>query len=173
MRPRGLIRGGVFALLLGSGAGCGDALPPTLRIGSEVAAEQLQSPREGRSLLWVLQPSDYLQCQSHAREIRRVQRQGGAALPLTVVAVGGRGDWARSFIQRERLGGRVVEMTPAAYRRAFGARPRSALYVLSGSRVRASVSVVERTEMEEGALSALLDGVSRQDAAGSTGAREP
>lgn len=162
-----------LAALLWACAGCADPVPPAFPVGTEVSSRAVALPAAGANLLWVLQPGDYLQCQSHAREIRRVQRQTPGGMGLTVVAVGGREDWAKEFLARERIDARVVGMTPRAYKDEFRRRPRSALYVLTGARVRASVSVVERSEMVEGELSGLFARVGKEDAAGSTGAREP
>jgi hypothetical protein len=147
-----------LALLLAC-AGCGKAPPARFELGSELAGGLLPQDAPGTRLVWVLQPADYLQCASHAREIRRVQRQAERGIGLTLLAVGGHPEWAHAFLARERLEGRVVAVTADVYRREFGRRPVSALYVVNGTRVRGSFSVVERAEMKQGELSRVLAGV--------------
>ena len=138
----------------------GDTLPTSVRPGAGT----------GTHLVWVLHPQDYLLCESHAREVRRAQRQRrGGLVPLTMVAVGGRGDWARDFIRRERLAATVIELSPSQFRSAFGRRAASALYVARGRRVGMSISVTGRAELEDGALSQMLDQIAEVDAG--TGAR--
>lgn len=148
-----------FAAL--ASAGCREAPTPRFQIGSQLAGGSIPVDAPGTSLVWVLQPADYVQCATHAREVRRVQRQASREIPLTVVAVGDHEEWARAFVARERLDAKVVVLTPREYRREFGRRPVSALYVVSGKRVHASFSVVERTEMQLGELSRVLAGVNR------------
>ncbi|WP_420127744.1 hypothetical protein [Longimicrobium sp.] len=147
-----------LALLLAC-AGCGTARPAAFELGSELAGRLLPGDAPGNRLVWVLQPADYLQCASHAREIRRVQRQAGGGIGLTLLAVGGHPEWARAFVARERLEATVVAVTPDVFRREFGRGPVSALYVVDGTRVRGSFSVVERAEMKQGELSRVLSGV--------------
>lgn len=147
-----------LALLLAC-AGCGKALPAQFELGSELAGGLLPADAAGPRLVWVLQPADYLQCASHAREIRRVQRQEAGGMSLTLLAVGDHEEWARAFVARERLDATVVAVTPRDYEREFGRKPVSALYVVNGTQVKASFTVVERAEMKQGELSRVLAGV--------------
>ena len=112
--------------------------------------------QSGVGLLCVLQPDDYVRCESYAREIRRLQRQSSTPVEVTIVAVGEHADWARDFVSRERIDGRVVPMARGTYRREFGRAPRSALYIVEARLVRAVYPIDGATELAEGELSTAL-----------------
>lgn len=106
-----------------------------LPVGSVIGASLLPPGPDTVNLIWVLQPADYVRCETQARAIRRLQRSSDAWVPLTVVAVGGGEKWLHEFMARERLRGRVRSFTPASFRSTFGRSPSSALYVVAGTRV--------------------------------------
>jgi hypothetical protein len=144
---------GVVLLLLlcncGESIGRGDAAFPD---GAEMPSDITGDRRGEISLLWVLGAEDYLRCETHAREIRRVQAGIPAGMRLRVLSVGGRDEWLRSFVRRERLNAEITSLATRDFARRFGQRPHSALYVLSGSRVVRSFSMAEEGEMAEGEL---------------------
>lgn len=136
--------------------GCADGGKQVLEVGVLLDASTLALPEHQRSLLWVLQPLDYVRCESQAREIRKVQRQATPAPALTILAVGGHDDWARAYVQRERLQGSIISITERSFVREFGRRPVSALYIIEGSRVVASFPVSDTETMDIGELADLF-----------------
>ena len=147
------------AIILLVHLGCADAGRPMLQVGDPVASGAVGLPHSGAGLLWVLQPDDYVRCESYAREIRRLQRQSSTPVELTVVAVGGHDDWARAFVSRERVAARVVAMARRTYQREFGRAPRSALYIVEAGVVRAAYPIDGAAELAEGELSTALAGI--------------
>jgi hypothetical protein len=144
------------ALLLLALAACSDAGPAVFETGTEVATRTVALPRSEHTILWVLQPADYVRCESFAREVRRIQRQAPESVSITLIAVGGYEDWARSFLTRERIAAKVFAVTPREFRREFGRAPHSALYVLEGSRVTVVYPATGSPEMDPGELSRAL-----------------
>jgi hypothetical protein len=95
--------------------------------------------QEGSRLVWVIPAEQLRVCGTAAGDLRRVQRASG--LPLAVVFVGGKQDWLRPYLVRERLSATIVHLAPGEFRRRLNADPRSAVYVVRGDRVRAVVPV--------------------------------
>ncbi len=156
----------LLVMLALSGCGNGGAAPLPIDF---VVAGSLVHRGDGASLLWVLQPADYVHCETHARAIRLVQRRNGHQVPLTIVAVGGREEWLAEFLRRERLRGEVRSFTPQSFRSEFGRNPSSALYVLHNARVVSILPLngLTGTTSEELALASVVREVLQEVAAAS------
>ncbi|HEV7591293.1 MAG TPA: hypothetical protein VGO40_24485 [Longimicrobium sp.] len=74
-------------------------------------------------IVWVLRPDDYLTCQTAADGVRRLQRQYGGALPVSVVGVGAHPEWLRGFLRRQRIEAGITSLSERDFRRRFRRQP--------------------------------------------------
>jgi hypothetical protein len=146
---------GLFAAVVFATGGCTGGAPQEFQVGEDLPSA-FRLPSDEGGLLWILHPADYIRCETQAREIRAVQRQGGSVPGLTLIAVGGHDRWAHAFVRRERLEGTILSMSEEAFQRRFGRKAVSALYVLDGRRVVASFPVLDTGAISPGELTGLL-----------------
>lgn len=153
-------------------AACGPAAPRSFQEGDAFTWGAWGNGSGAARLVWVLQPADYLQCETQAREIRRAQLRAGDQAGVTILSVGGREDWLRSFVRRERLRAHVVSITQREYRRRLGRDPHSALYLVVDDTVRAVFPSAGEAQNEE-PLSELLLEATRNARHEGSGGRAP
>jgi hypothetical protein len=149
-----MIRGLIAAIVFASG-GCTRVAPQEFQVGEDHPSA-FRPPSDEVGLLWILHPADYIRCETQAREIREVQRHGGSAPGLTLMAVGGHDRWAHAFVRRERLEGTILSISEGEFERRSGRKAVSALYVLDGRRVVASFPVLDTLAISPGELTGVL-----------------